>query len=186
MTQLTPHPGVAQAYATVAYAHRDDDDLKNVRRYLYRNLGYDAGPRIFIEPLEAEFTRPGITIRLVRSSPTGRAAARPTWDVQHTLVLTVYGRTRAETIDVAEQTWGLLHDGGQSGGAYRIPMWDFGSNNRLERMLRVDTRSLTMSLETPDDDGQWSRTIEMQVRAPRIRPVSLSPLMGFVTITQNN
>lgn len=162
--------------AGIASEYQDDWDLKSFRRFLYRNLGGDAGPKLFIEPDEGMFSRPAVTIRLATTRQMSRAARRPTYDVEHALVVMVYGRDRAETVTLAKRVWRLMNEGGAEGPAFRIPMWEFASGNRLSRWMRVESGSLSMSLDATDDEGQWQRSIEVRVKSPRMRlPRGLRP-----------
>jgi hypothetical protein len=173
--------GVDATLGGVPYT--DLNDLKSVRRFFKRHLAPTTdSPFIYIEPLEGEFMRPSVTIRLVNTGPSGTGqAARPTYDVQHQLVISAYGRDRAETMALADKTWRLLMEGGSNGAAFRIPLWEFASGGRLARWLRVDRNSLGFSLEATDDQGLWSRAIEARVASPRSKLVRVTPLMASVT-----
>lgn len=189
---MTVLRGVAYALASagISYTYNDQDDLKNVRRFLKRNLAPTSEePYIYIEPLEAQFIRPAVTIRLLRTAPAGQSAqaARPTYDVEHALVVTAYGRDRAGTVSLAEAVSRLFHEGGADRAAYRIPMWDYASNGRLSRLMRVSRGSLSVGLEASDDSGLWSRPIELRVQAPRVRQqVTRRPRLNAVFISQDN
>jgi hypothetical protein len=172
------------SHAEAEMTYNDLDDLKSMRRFLKRALAPDTDePYIYIEPIEAEFMRPAVTVKLVRTSPVGTVQARrPSYDVEHALVVTSYGRDRAETVSLGERVWRLFNEGdSRQGAAYRVPMWDFASGMRLSRWMRVPRENLSVGLDTADEGGHWSRPIEMRVKSPRVRPIRRVPTMASVT-----
>jgi hypothetical protein len=166
------------------YRVNDLDDLKSIRRYLKRQLAPTTDePYIYVEPIEGEFIRPAVTVRLIRTgAPATSGVRRPSYDVEHALVVTSYGRDRAETIALSERTWRLFNEGDDSQGAsYRIPLWDFTNGWRLTRWMRVQRASLAFGLDTTDEAGLWSRPIEMRVVAPRARESRRVPTLASVS-----
>lgn len=184
MTDINQLDAVALATAHLRYEYNDRDDLLSMRRWIARNLSPTASaasdpgvgePWVYVEPLEARFMRPAITVRLVRTAlvADGRrnAASRPTYDVEHSLVLMAHATTRDEAISLGEKLWRLFHEGGSSRTPYRIPMWEFGAGGgRLDRQIRVIRESVSIGLDSTDEPDKWTRPVEVRVQSPRLRP----------------
>lgn len=184
MTAINQLDAVALASAFIDYEYRDSDDLLSVRRWIARNLSPGASastdpgpgePWVYVEPLEATFIRPAITVRLVRTGlvSDGRrnAASRPTYDVEHSLVLMAHATTRDEAISLGEKLWRLFHEGGSDLTPYRIPMWEFGAGGgQLDRQMRVVRESVSIGLDSTDEPDKWTRPLEVRVQSPRLRP----------------
>jgi hypothetical protein len=180
---------LAATEARVGFTLSDVDNMLSLRRWVKRSLAPTGDePYVYIEPLEAQFIRPAITMRLIRTGLFGTRgqAARSTYDVELAVVATAYGRNRADTMTLAERFWRLFQDGGAGGAAFRIPMWNFAMNVKLDRMMRVPRGSLSMGLDATDDSGQWSRPIELQVQAPRLRAPrrAKEPQLAAIPISQ--
>lgn len=176
----------ASALSSSFFAHTydDEDDLKSVRRFLKRILAPDSDtPYIYIEPLEAEFMRPAVTIELVTTRPVNAGGARnASWDVEHTLTVRVYDEGREATTRLGERVWLAFTQGGADGAAFRIPMWAFAAGGaRLSRFMRVSRDSLSMGNQQTDDESKWVRPIDLRVRSPRVRPISARPTIQSAT-----
>jgi hypothetical protein len=182
MPEVLTASAVAISDAYVAAGYNDLDDLKSIRRWLYRAI---PEVYIYIEPIEGMFERPALTVRPADQglAEGGQGAFAHTYNVEHSIIITAYGLDRAATIELGQRVWRLLHEGAGDGAAYRLPMWSFALNAALARKLRVVAPSLAMSLEETDDEGKWSRPIELRVQSPRSRPTRRAPLVERVTIT---
>ena len=191
--ELGPMSTYALADALVYYRREDADDLRNIRRFLKRELAPESDtPYIYLVPslesttVEGTFKRPAVTVQLVMTGPSGSAqAARSTYTVMHSLVVTAYGESRVATMELSQRVYRLFNEGGRGfrGAAYRIPMWEYPSGMRLDRWMRVLRPSLSMGLDATDDEGKWSRPIQMRIESPREREVEQVPLMGAVSIS---
>jgi hypothetical protein len=191
MTAIGPIGAWSIGDALVYYRCSDADDLRSIRRFLKRELAPETEtPYIYIVPdlenltYEGRFQRPAVTIRLVMSGPSGVGqAARGTYQVTHSVVVTAYGESRESTMTLAQQVWRLFHEGGRSfrGAAFRIPMWEYPSGMRLDRWMRVQRPTLSMGIDATDDEGKWSRPIQMRIDSPREREVEQTPLIGSVS-----
>ena len=165
--------------AAIAYHHELDDDALSIQRFLWIALGRDAGPFVYrFGAIEGTFKRDphgAITVRLVRAgaaaSDDGRVA-KASYDLDHQLVLMVYGAVaddpaaaRQNTIALSERVARALYERAS------IPMYAKALRAELARSLRVLPRSISMGLEATDDEGRWARPVECTVRAPRLRAV---------------
>jgi hypothetical protein len=193
---LGPMQAIALSSGEWGWTYNQLDELKSLRRYFQRIVspgatgGNEPGPGepwwYLVpdvdeeDPTEGEFMRPAVTIELIDTGPSldgGGSATRPQYDVEHSVVLKVYGETRLGTIELAERVFAALNAGGRDGASYRPQMWAFPLGAMLARRMRVLRPSLSMGMQGTDDEGKWSRPITLRVRAPRLRPVHARPVI---------
>ena len=176
--------------AWLEYRYDETDDLIAVQRWLWKGLGRDAGPYVYIEPLEGTFERKAglgavTVLALPVTIPEGRATT-PFYKEQMQLVISAYGSApagepgRAETVALGRRIWRLFNEGQPGAPPWRIPMYADAYRAQLARFLRVLPRSLSMGLEDTTDQGLWRRPIEVTVEAPRQRDVRFTPTVEAI------
>ena len=182
--------------ATWNYRYDDTDDLLSLARFLKRSLAPTGGPNtppadgepfIYTQPDEGDFRRPALTIRLVASDPAALAAASwsPSYNVEHAVVITAYGRDRDETMRLAQKLRRVFDEGGYDGVPYSVPMWAIEAGVHVARRMRVLRSSLAMGLEQSDDANLWSRPLELRLRSPRLRLEKPAPIIQRVVTSVN-
>ena len=168
------------AQAGISYAYNDIDDLKSLRRWVQRWLSPETdathdpdpgNPWVFIEPISGTFKRPAVTIRLLPTTGvvTQRAPAS-NYAVLHRFVLTSYHEDHDTTIELGQRLWRGFTEGGDPALArFRIPMWAFGLNARLSRYMVVLPETLSQDLAETNEQGVWSRALNVTIQSPRFR-----------------
>jgi hypothetical protein len=181
--------------AYMVWPNDEEDDVAAVQFWLWRNLGRDAGPYIFPARLEGTFQlRPAagaITITTLPVTNVARNRARTPSYVERTqLALAVYGAdtddrdSRAETVALSRRVWRLFMEGEPGCPPFRIPMYLRHARTRVAGNLRVMPDSLTMGLDETNDEGQWRRTVDVALEAPRMRDTTPTPTVDTIVLTQ--
>lgn len=170
----------ALSRAGILYTYSDIDDIKSLRRWVQRGLSPETdathdpdpgNPWVFIEPISGTFKRPAVTIRLLPTS--GIVTQRDpsaNYAVLHRFILTSYHEDHDTTVELGQRLWKLFWEGGDPALArHRVPMWAFSLNARLSRYMAVLPESLTQDLTETNEQGQWSRALNVSIRSPRFR-----------------
>jgi hypothetical protein len=183
----------AQARAGVLYTYNDLDDMKSLRRWVQRWLSPEtdethdpdeANPFVYLEPLTGTFKRPAVTIRLLPT--TGLVTQRDpssNYAVVHQFVLTAYHEDHDKSLALGERLWRGFWEGGDPALArHRVPMWAFGLNARLSRFMRILPETMSQDLAETNEQGVWSRALNVSIRAPRFRQAPSVPTVRSIGV----